>query len=127
MNDLRDKLLKMLHQDNQTPEEKELRIWMKLNALLFLGQAWTPHEVAEIALMNGFTEYTVYGVLSHWEAALAGKNIDNMALMQEIAFDGAVESFYKLQAKAEYVAELDLSILWKDYLRYSLEGKDFDD
>ena len=101
-----------------SPEETEIRAWLKLNRDKALA-GLTPIEVANYAVRyGGFQMCDVIVTLSHFRDAIQGSHIDNRAALQSYLMDTAVEDFMKCRDALERPKELDLMPLWMDVYQY---------
>ncbi len=101
-----------------SPEETEIRAWLKLNRDKALADL-TPMEVADYAVRyGGFQICDVIITLSHFRDAMQGSHFDNRAALQEFLLDAAVEDFMKKRNALDKPKELDLAPLWLDVTQY---------
>lgn len=121
-----------------TPEAVELRAWLIKNQENFLkvirneetGEdepLWQTWEIAKYAKFNGFSDKTVYDQISHVGYAVRGAHIEHGAAMNLYLFEETCEDVKKMQAKMDYVKELDISLQWKAYIAYAVNGIEFED
>lgn len=102
-------------------EEIEIRAWLKLNKETL--EKYDPFEVLKLALQNDFSESLAYAVIVNFKDAMAGTQIENRAALHYFSFSVAMEDRARLQAKLDYVKELDLKPLWKELYGYQTAGE----
>lgn len=102
-------------------EEKELREWLKLNKETLADR--DPCEVVELAFMNQFPAPLVYSVIVDFHGAISGNMLEKRAALHYFSFSVAMEDRSRLQAKLDYVKELDLKPLWKELYDNQISGE----
>jgi hypothetical protein len=104
-----------------SPEEAELRNWLKSNRETLAGR--DPFEVASLAITCGFDQDVVCRTLCNFQDAMAGSHLDNRVAFKAWLTDRAVEEVQKMRADLERVPELDLLPLWQELVAYTVTGE----
>jgi hypothetical protein len=108
-------------QANFTPEQIEIRNWIKLNKKTLEDRS--PNEVAALAIKCGFSVADVCMTLADFCDAMAGTSVDNRAAFQSWLLDRAIQQFAKLKHDLETPKELDLSHQWRELVANTVTGQ----
>ena len=96
--------------------EKEFRAWIKANKDLLVNR--DAYEVAELAILVGFSRDTVYQTLSAFSDAMNGTHIESRARYFPIMQEGRRED-----ARRRYMKWKFLDPIWKDYIANYVTGE----
>lgn len=106
----------LLRPVEMSPEEKDLRAWLKDCKDILADRA--PTEIGELAILVGFDRSLVYKVLSYFCDAMNGTHIEGRVALKAYQFEAAVERVQSMDADLKRVPELDLMPLWKEVHTY---------
>jgi hypothetical protein len=105
-----------------TPEEVEIRAWLKANRDTLAGRDAT--EVASLAVLCGFHIADVCFALSNFQDAMQGSHLENRLAFQAWRQEMAMAEFFKLRKKLEEPEELNLLPQWRELVAYSITGEE---
>ena len=108
---------------NQSTEwnftEDEFKAWIKKNGRHLISAGFEVPEIAAMAIHNcHFNPNHVYKILSHFNDAVQGSNIDNRVKMQTDVFEYTID---KMNGK------IFLDEYWDELVKKQTEGRDFDE